>query len=75
MHGNRTRLKQQLMREREELDRKREDEDTQHRREMVGIRQSSSVDVPNPANPPPTVNVEVPPTIREVRDPSVRLFC
>ena len=67
MYG-RTRLKQELMKQHHELERKREEDDMQRRRDMAGIQQSSSVDVPAATqNPPPTVNVEVPPNIMEVR--------
>ena len=56
MHGNRTRVRQELEKLQLELERQREEREAQKRREMVISQQTPSMDVPtnsaggNPAN-------------------------
>lgn len=66
MDGRRYLLKAQLEKERLELERHREEEDARKRKEMAGVQESLSVDVPSPQGKPPSVTVEVPPDILQV---------
>ena len=67
MHGGRTRLRQELEKQRLEQERRRDDEERMKRREMAGIQQSSSIDVPPAMTTQSPVSVEVPHTVLEVR--------
>ena len=78
MHGSRTRLKQELEkqkleadRRREEIERRREEMELQKQREMRELLQSQAMSIPQQQQPPPASNgglpVEVPRTILEVR--------
>jgi hypothetical protein len=66
MDGRRYLLKAQLEKERLELERKREEEDARRRKEMAGVQESLSVDVPSPQGKPPSVTVDVPPNVLQV---------
>ena len=65
MQGNRFRLKQQLEKERLELDKRREDEEMRTRRENMMIQSSTNMEVPLRQDNQPE-SVEVPQTILEV---------
>ena len=65
MQGNRFRLKQQLEKERLELDKRREEEDMRTRRENMVIQSSTNMEVPQRQDNQPEP-VEVPQTILEV---------
>ncbi|KAL5474925.1 hypothetical protein EMCRGX_G026957 [Ephydatia muelleri] len=78
MHGSRTRLKQELEkqkleadRRREEMERRREEMELQKQREMRELMQSQAMSIPSQQQPSPAPNggpqVEVPHTILEVR--------
>ena len=67
MHGGRTRLRQELEKQRLEQERRRDEEEIMKRREMAGIQQSSSIDVPPSMTTQSPVSVEVPHTVLEVR--------
>ena len=66
MHGNRTKLRQELEKHRLENERKRDEEEMKKRREMAGVQQSSSIDVPPPQSSYAPSSVEVPQTVLEV---------
>ena len=66
MDGRRYLLKAQLEKERVELERKREEEETRRRKELAGVQESHSVDVPSAQGQPPSVTVDVPPDILQV---------
>ena len=66
MNGRRYLLKAQLEKERLELERQREEEDARRRKEVAGVRESASVEVPSSHQKPPSVTVEVPPDILQV---------
>ena len=66
MDGRRYLLKAQLQKERMELERQREENDVRMRKEMAGVQESQSVDVPSPQGNPPSVTVEVPPDVLQV---------
>ena len=68
MHGNRTLLKMELQKQRMELDRQKEEDDARRKRDMIGVQKSASMEVPSSqGQTTPTVTVDVPPTIMEVR--------
>ena len=64
MDGRRYLLKAQLEKERLELERKREEDEVRRQKEVAGVQESSSVDVPSPQTP--SVTVEVPPDVLQV---------
>lgn len=66
MHGNRILLRQQLEKERQALERQREENASRMKREMVVSQQTPSMDVPAMATTPNQVTVEVPNNILEV---------
>lgn len=59
-------MKAQLEKERLELERQREEEEARRRKELAGVQESLSVDVPSPQSKPPSVTVEVPPDVLQV---------
>ncbi len=68
----RTQLKQNLQKERMELDRKREEEERKKQRELAQIQMSSNVDVPSSgASQGPAVSIDVPSNVLEVSLPLV----
>jgi hypothetical protein len=67
MDGRRYLLKAQLEKERLELERKREEEEARRMKELAGVHESRSMDVPSPQGKPPAVTVEVPADIMQVR--------
>ena len=69
MHGNRIRLRQQLERDRLELERQREEKASMVKREMAVSQQTPSMDVPasGVATNPNQVTIEVPTNVLEVR--------
>lgn len=68
MHGNRIRLRQQLEKERLELERQREENASRMIREVVVSQQTPSVDVPTVTTTTPNqVTIEVPNNVLEVR--------
>ncbi|CAI8007593.1 Transcription factor E3 [Geodia barretti] len=67
MDGRRYLLKAQLEKERLELERKREEEEARRKKELAGVHESRSMDVPSPQGKPPAVTVEVPADIMQVR--------
>lgn len=66
MDGRRYLMKAQLEKERLELERQREEEAARRRKELAGVQESLSVDVPSPQGKPPSVTVEVPPDVLQV---------
>ena len=72
MDGRRYLLKAQLEKERLELERKREEEEARRKKELAGVHESRSMDVPSPQGKPPAVTVEVPADIMQVGLPSNR---
>lgn len=66
MDGRRYLLKAQLEKERLELERKRDEEEARRRKEMAGVHESLSVEVPSPQGKPPAVTVDVPADILQV---------
>ena len=64
MDGRRYLLKAQLEKERLELERRREEEEARRRKEIAGVQESLSVEVPQ--GKPPAVTVEVPADILQV---------
>lgn len=69
MDGRRYLMKAQLEKERLELERQREEEEARRRKELAGVQESLSVDVPSPQSKPPSVTVEVPPDVLQVNTP------
>ena len=55
-----------------ELERKREEEEVRRQKEVAGVQESSSVDVPSPQTP--SVTVEVPPDVLQVYNVHVGLY-
>ena len=70
MDGRRYLLKAQLEKERLELERKREEDEARRKKELAGVQESRSVDVPSAQGKPPAVTVEVPADILQVSHPS-----
>lgn len=66
MDGRRYLLKAQLEKERLELERKREEDEARRNKEMAGVQESLSVDIPSPQGKPPSVTVDVPPNVLQV---------
>ena len=66
MDGRRYLLKAQLEKERLELEKQREEDEARRRKELAGVQESASVDVPSPQHQPPSVTVEVPSDILQV---------
>ena len=66
MDGRRYLLKAQLEKERLELEKKREEDEARRRKEMAGVQESLSVDIPSPQGKPPSVTVDVPPNVLQV---------
>ncbi len=66
MHGNRTLLRQELEKQRLELERNRDESEARRQREMVVSQQTASMDVPDGTVAGNQVSIEVPNTIMEV---------
>ena len=76
MHGNRTLLRQELEKQRLELERKRDEENAQMRREMAISQQTPSMEVPSnqPNQAANQVTIEVPNNVLEVRERRGNLY-
>lgn len=67
MHGNRTRLRQELMKQALELERQRDEDDSVRRRNMAVTQQSSTISVPSVTQTPASdVTLEVPNDVLKV---------
>ena len=67
MHGNRTRLRQELMKQALELEKQRDEDDSRRRRNMAVTQQSSTISVPSVTQTPAgDVSLEVPNDVLKV---------
>ena len=67
MHGNRTRLRQELMKQALELERQRDEDESRRRRNMAVTQQSSTISVPSMTQSPAgDVTLEVPNDVLKV---------
>ena len=68
MHGNRTRLRQELMKQALELERRRDEDESRRRRDMAVTQESSTINVPSVTQTPVAgdVTLEVPNDVLKV---------
>ena len=67
MHGNRTRLRQELMKQALELERQRDEDDSRRRRNVAVTQQSSTITVPSVTQTPAEdASLEVPNDVLKV---------
>ena len=67
MHGNRTRLRQELMKQALELERQRDEDDSRRKRNMAVTQQSSTITVPSVTQTPAEdASLEVPNDVLKV---------